>query len=86
MKGLTTIIVYAAFFMLGLFLQGVLGALFGGFWGWCLEHTFLSEYVLAGFYAFGFHVTAAQLPAIGSLLGMVGGLLHATQAGTSDSK
>jgi len=72
--------------LIGLAVFGLelVGALGGGFAGWCIEHTFLSGFVLVGLQRVGVQITPQELPAIGAVLGFVGSFFKSTASHKKD--
>jgi hypothetical protein len=84
MKGVIEGVVSAIVVGALLFFVMVVGTIVGGILGWCVEHTFVADFVGIGFNLFGLHIENSQLPAVGAVLGFVGGFFKSTASHSKD--
>ena len=56
----------------------ILASLAGAFTGWCVEKTFLADFVISGFKYVGVEVARENFPAVGAMLGFVGSFFRSS--------
>lgn len=84
MKELLTGVGAAVLVGLLLFLAALVAALAGALTGWCVEHSFLSQFVLGGIELLGFRLQPNQLPALGAALGFIGAFFRSSASHKED--
>jgi hypothetical protein len=63
--------IMSGIFAFWLFTNAVLGVIAGAFLGWIFSFTLLGRWIIEGLRAFGFRVSAGNLPQIGAAAGFL---------------